>query len=70
MSTELWLVFYLMDWEELAAYTLRGTFAGEFAETRKLLAYQHGVREEDITAKIEQRTTNRKRPGRCYPARA
>lgn len=52
---ELWAVFYLNDWEELAAYTLRGTFAGELAETKKLLAYEHGVREEDISVQIEQR---------------
>lgn len=55
MSKELWAVFYLMGWEELAAYTLRGTFAGELTETKKLLAYQHGVREEDISIKIEKR---------------
>lgn len=52
---ELWAVFYLNDWEELAAYTLRGTFAGEREETKKLLAYRHGVKKEDITVKIEER---------------
>ena len=52
---ELWAVFYLNDWEEMFAYTLRGTFAGEMEDTKKLLAYDHGVKEEDISVKIEER---------------
>lgn len=55
MSKELWAVFYLHGWEELAAYTLRGSFAGEAIETKKLLAYQHGVKEEDISIRYEER---------------
>lgn len=55
MKKEPWAVFYLLGWEELASYTLRGTFAGECMETKKLLAYKHGVREEDISVVIEQR---------------
>lgn len=55
MKTELWVVFYLYGWQELAAYTLRGTSAGECMETRKLLAYERGVSIEDISAVIERR---------------
>ena len=57
MKTEPWVVFYLLGWQELAAYTLRGTFAGECMETKKLLAYEHGVSEGDISVAIEQRPT-------------
>ena len=57
MRKELFLVFYLLDWEELASYTLRGTFDGECMATREMLAYEHGVRVDDITVKIEQRRT-------------
>lgn len=55
MGKRLWVVFYLLDWQELAAYTLEGTFAGECIETRRLLAYAHGVSEEDISVVIERR---------------
>ena len=54
---EPWVVFYLLGWEELAAYTLRGTFAGECMETKRLLAYEFGVSEDDISVVIEQRIT-------------
>ena len=57
MSKEPWVVFYYKGWEELAAYTLRGTFADECMETKKLLAAQHGVSEEDISVVIETRMT-------------
>ena len=57
MSKELWVVFYYKGWEELCAYTLRGTFADECMETRKLLAAEHGVSEDDISVVIEQRAT-------------
>ena len=57
MRKEPWVVFYLMGWEELAAYTLRGTFAHECMETKRLLAYEHGVSEADISVVIEQRMT-------------
>ena len=52
---EPYVVFYLLGGEQLAAYTLRGTFAGECMATRELLAYKHGVRVDDITVKIEWR---------------
>lgn len=56
MKKELYVVFYLLGWEELASYTLRGTFDGECMATREMLAYENGVRVDDITVKIEQRT--------------
>ena len=49
-----WVVFY-HEREELAAYTLRGTFAGEATETKKLLAYERGVSEDEISVVIEKR---------------
>lgn len=49
-----WFVFYLHD-KELAAYTLHGTFAGEAMETKKLLAYEHGVSEDEIAVVLENR---------------
>lgn len=57
MAKEPWIVFYLQNWQELAAYTMRGTSAGECMETKKLLAYEHGVSEEEISVVIEQRYT-------------
>ena len=50
-----YIVFYYLDWEELAAYALKGTFPGEASATRDLLAYEHGVDPEDITFRIEDR---------------
>lgn len=55
MGNELWVVFYLYGWEEIAAYTLRGTSAGECMETKKLLAYERGVSVDDISVVIERR---------------
>ena len=60
ISTEPWAVFYYMDWMELAAYTVRGTFPGEMEETKNLLAYEHGVRPTEINVRIENRPRSRK----------
>ncbi len=51
---EEWLVFR-HDGEELCSYTLRGTFPGERAETKKLLAFEKGIPEEEITCTVERR---------------
>lgn len=44
---EEYIVFY-HDGKELAAYTVRGTFAGEMEATKNLLAYEHGISEDAI----------------------
>lgn len=50
-----YLVFYYLDWEELAAYSVKGTFLGEASATRDLLAYEHGIDPADISFRIEDR---------------
>lgn len=51
---EQWLVFYHGE-KELAAYTLRGTFAGERQATIELLASENGVSEDEIRTVVEMR---------------
>lgn len=51
---EQWLVFYHGE-KELAAYTLRGTFAGERQATIELLAYENGISESEIRTVVELR---------------
>ena len=43
------IVFYGPDGNELAAYTLRGTFPGELQDTISLLAYEHGLSPGEIS---------------------
>jgi len=50
----LYKVFYHRD-RELLAYTLAGTFEGEEAETKGLLAYENGISVDDIRVAIEER---------------
>lgn len=57
MVKEKWLVFYHGE-EELAAYTLRGTFPGEAEATVRLLAYENNINKEDIQMTIETRGGN------------
>ena len=52
---EPYIVFYYQGWEELLAYTVRGTFEGEREDTIRLLAAEKGVDPKDITTKIERR---------------
>lgn len=52
---EPYIVFYYRGWEELLAYTVRGTFEGEREDTIRLLAAEKGVDPKDITTKIERR---------------
>lgn len=51
---EPWLVF-LRNGEELLAYTVRGTFAGEREETIQQLAYENGCDPAEITTKVVNR---------------
>ena len=51
----LWVVFKNKTGEEICSYTLEGTFAGEMAETKKLLAYDRGINLDDITTEIQDR---------------
>ncbi|WP_298069916.1 hypothetical protein [uncultured Mailhella sp.] len=48
-------MFYYQGWEELLAYTVRGTFDGELEDTIQLLAAEKGIDPKDITTKIERR---------------
>ena len=43
--------------QELAAFTIRGTFPGETEATRDLLAAEHGLPPEQITVTIEDRAS-------------
>ena len=52
---EPWVVFYDKKGNELFAYTMRGTFAGERKATIELLAAEKGIPEEDINIKISMR---------------
>ena len=55
MKKEPWIVFFAPDGKELAAYTVRGTFADELESTIGLLAYENGLEEKDITYKVINR---------------
>ena len=62
--TEQWLVFTDRETgRELAAYTVRGTFPGERAETVKLLAHDNGIAPERITTTLERRQSGGKSAG-------
>lgn len=52
-----WVVFYDLNGKELLAYTVKGTFAEERENTKKLLAAERGIEPEDISVKIEIRNT-------------
>ena len=53
---EQWAIFRNTETgEELAAYTIRGTFAGEAKATAELLAAENGITPEQITVTIEKR---------------
>ena len=49
--------------DELAAYTIRGTFPGERAATIELLAGERGIAPERITAEIERREAGKTAQG-------
>ncbi len=51
---EKYIVFY-HDEKELAAYTLRGSFAGEREATIELLAYENNVTPAEIRTEYEDR---------------
>lgn len=50
-----WIVFYDSKGKEIAAYTQAETFAGEREATAELLAFEHGIQPEEITAKEVER---------------
>ena len=50
-----WIVFYDNKGEELAAYTKAETFEGELKATAELLAFERGMKPEEITAKEVER---------------
>lgn len=50
-----WIVFYDSTGKELAAYTEKGTFAGERQATADLLAHEHGISADEIIIKEEDR---------------
>lgn len=52
---ELWVVFCVHGIETGDAYTLNGTFSGELEATKELIAYEKGVKPEDVTAKLVKR---------------
>lgn len=53
---EQWAIFRNRETgEELAAYTIRGTFAGEAEAAAGLLAAENGLTPEQITITIENR---------------
>lgn len=53
---EQWAVFReKATGQELAAYTIRGTFPGEAEATKELLAAEGGIDPEQITVTIETR---------------
>ena len=55
-NMEQWAVFRNKETgQELAAYTIRGTFAGEAEATADLLAAENGLAPEQIIVTIENR---------------
>ena len=58
---EQWAVFKDRETgQELAAYTIRGTFAGEARETAALLAAENGIDPEQVAVTIENRPIKKK----------
>lgn len=53
-----WVVFY-HGREELAAVTLQGLFPGEIRATIELLAYEHGLTQDDISVSLQARPLHR-----------
>lgn len=51
----IWIKFYHPDGRDLGGYTLLGTFAGEFQNTKELLAAENGIKPEDIEVRLEER---------------
>ena len=51
---ENWIVFYHGE-RELSACTVRGSFPGEIAATKELLAHENGIPCESIQVKVEKR---------------
>ena len=49
----LWVVFRDQNGKELCAYTVKGTFRGELAATKELLASERGIPAEDISVTVE-----------------
>ena len=55
-NMEQWAIFRNRETgEELAAYTIQGTFTGEAEATASLLAAENGLNPEQITVTIENR---------------
>ncbi len=53
---EFWVVFYhKTNMQELAAYTLRGTFSGEMEATVELLSAERGIPKDEIWIILENR---------------
>ena len=48
-----WVTFHAPDGRELCAYTVQGSFSGEMQATKDLLAYEHGLKPEQISVSIE-----------------
>jgi len=57
---EKWLVFYHGQ-EELAAYTIRGTFQGELEETIEFLCHEKDIPKEEIRVACEMRGGSKKK---------
>lgn len=51
---ENWIVFYHGE-RELSACTVRGSFPGEIAATKELLAQEYNIPYESIWAEVEER---------------
>ncbi len=51
---ENWIVFYHGE-RELSACTVRGSFPGEIAATKELLAHENGIPCESIQVEVENR---------------
>ena len=54
---EKWIVFKDKETgQELAAYTIRGTFSGEMTATIEMLAYENGIPKDRIQIIEEERS--------------
>ncbi|MBQ8135645.1 MAG: hypothetical protein IJ192_14805 [Clostridia bacterium] len=51
-----WIVFYAPSGEELAAYTVQGTFFDELKSTKELLAFENNLNTSDIKVILEKRS--------------
>lgn len=64
---KLWVVFRERNGTILCAYTAKGTFQGELAATKQLLASERGIPIEDVCVTVETAAQIKNKKGVLKP---